>query len=81
MIVAVVLFGNFQKIWSQKNIGTILLLLNGLTFGTSQFYKGDPHQTQDSSLYVQCSAQVSMLLDCGTWSGGHAIVLVLSRRL
>ena len=35
VIVAVVLFGNLQKIASQKNIGTILMLLNGLTFGTS----------------------------------------------
>ena len=54
VIVAVVLFGNLQKIASQKNIGTILMLLNDLTFGTSTitFSKGDPHKPQDSSFYV-----------------------------
>lgn len=42
VIVAVVLFGNLQRIWSQKKIGIILMLLNSLTFGTStiSFVKG-----------------------------------------
>ena len=35
VIVAVLLLGNLQKIASQKIIGTILMLLNDLTFATS----------------------------------------------
>ena len=42
VIVAVVLLGNLQRIWNQKKIGIILMLLNSLTFGTStiSFVKG-----------------------------------------